>query len=124
MDIQRILPQNLSAIKAVALRLKPGDDVKFALDNYVKEQNIKAACIITCVGSLEQASIRYANKPLAETITGKFEIVSLSGTLARSGSHLHIAISDGNGKMIGGHLKEGSLVYTTLEIVIGILPEL
>ena len=24
--------------------------------------------------------------------------------------------------MIGGHLKEGSIVYTTAEIVIGILP--
>jgi len=119
-----ILMQNLSAIKAVAIRLTPGEDIKASLDNYVKEHNIKAACIITCVGSLEQAVIRYANKPVAETITGKFEIVSLTGTLAESGSHLHIAISDGTGKTLGGHLKEGSFVYTTAEIVLGILPDI
>ncbi len=50
---------------------------------------------------------------------GKFEIVSLTGTLAESGSHLHAAISDNIGNIIGGHLKKGSIIYTTAEIVIG-----
>ena len=48
---------------------------------------------------------------------------SLTGTLAQSASHLHISISDDAGKVIGGNLKEGSLIYTTAEIVIGVLPE-
>jgi predicted DNA-binding protein with PD1-like motif len=112
-----------SSIKAVTIRLKPGEDVKASLDNYAKEHYIKAACIITSVGSLTQATIRYANQPAAGTLIGKFEIISLTGTIAASGSHLHIAISDGTGKMTGGHLKEGSIVYTTAEIVIGVLPE-
>jgi predicted DNA-binding protein with PD1-like motif len=62
------------------------------------------------------------NKPDIDILTGKYEIVSLTGTLAQSGSHLHIAISDSTGKTIGGHLKEGSIVYTIAEIVIAILP--
>lgn len=124
MSAQTIFPENSSSMRAVALRLKPGEDVKIALDNYVKEHHIKAACIVTCVGSLQQVSIRYADKKDADTLRGRFEIVSLTGTLAESGSHLHISISDGTGKTIGGHLKEGSLVYTTAEIVIGILSEL
>ncbi len=49
----------------------------------------------------------------------KLEIVSLTGTLAISGVHLHIAISDATGKTIGGHLLDSNLVYTTAEIVIG-----
>ena len=112
-----------SPIQAVTLRLLPGTDLKATLDSFVKDQHIKAACIITCVGSLQQAAIRFANLPQTEILQGKFEIVSLTGTLAESGSHLHICISDSNGKTIGGHLKEGAVVFTTAEIVLGLLPD-
>lgn len=33
--------------------------------------------------------------------------------------HLHIAISEREGKTIGGHLDDGCIIYTTAEIVIG-----
>ena len=36
-----------------------------------------------------------------------------------TGVHLHIAISDQEGKTIGGHLDDGCIIYTTAEIVIG-----
>ncbi len=49
--------------------------------------------------------------------------VSLTGTLSRHGSHFHIAIADGTGRTIGAHLLEGCRVYTTAEIVIGILAD-
>ncbi len=39
-----------------------------------------------------------------------------------AGSHYHISISDKTGKTIGAHLMDGSAVYTTAEIVIGIMP--
>jgi len=112
-----------SNMRAIAMRLKPGEDVKIMLDNFIKEHHIKAACMITCCGSLQQATIRYADKKDAAVLNGKFEIVSLIGTLSETGSHLHISISDENGQTIGGHLKEGTIVYTTAEIVIGILSE-
>jgi len=51
------------------------------------------------------------------------EILSLSGTLSADGAHLHIAIADSSGAVIGGHLCSGSLVRTTAELVIGLLPE-
>ncbi|MEH2445742.1 MAG: DUF296 domain-containing protein [Nostoc sp.] len=34
------------------------------------------------------------------------------------GVHLHIAISDQEGKTIGGNLDDGCIIYTTTEIVI------
>ena len=123
MHAQDDQPPFASTVTAVTFRLKPHEDLKMKLDEYVKQRKIKAAFIFTCVGSLEKAAIRYANQPNTDTLTGKFEIVSLTGTLAESGSHLHISISDSTGKTIGGHLQEGSLIYTTAEIVIGILPE-
>ena len=48
---------------------------------------------------------------------------SLSGTLSADGAHLHIAIADSSGAVIGGHLSAGSLVRTTIELVISLLPE-
>jgi predicted DNA-binding protein with PD1-like motif len=34
------------------------------------------------------------------------------------GGHYHIAISDEQGRTFGGHLMEGSQVYTTAEVIL------
>jgi len=107
----------------LAIRLKPGQDLKNELDQLVINNQIDAACVITCVGSLTKAVLRLANQPGTTEFEGKFEIVSLTGTLSRHGSHYHISLSDGTGKTIGGHLWEGCLIYTTAEIVLGILTD-
>ncbi|WP_419781916.1 PPC domain-containing DNA-binding protein [Maridesulfovibrio sp.] len=110
-------------MEPLALRLKPGQDLLLELENVVQEQGIEAACMLTCVGSLTRAVLRFANQPQTTELNGHFEIVSLTGVLSRHGSHFHVAISDGEGKTIGAHLMEGSRVYTTAEIVLGVLPE-
>lgn len=101
------------------LRLKPGADLKGEIEAYVKRENIEAGWISTCVGSLTVLQVRYANQPWADTLEGHLEIVSLTGTIGVNGSHLHISVSDSTGKTIGGHLMDGSKVYTTAEIVMG-----
>lgn len=111
-------------MKAYALRLHPGDDLKGCIDDYIALNRIEAACIITCVGSLQKATLRFANKPDTSTIHGYFEIVSLTGVLSINGSHYHISIADGEGRTYGGHLMEGSEVYTTAEIIIAQFEEL
>lgn len=45
------------------------------------------------------------------------EIVSVEGTLS-GGGHLHVALSDSTGKIVGGHLLELT-IDTTAEVVIG-----
>lgn len=52
------------------------------------------------------------------TLKGPFEIVSLIGNLGPERTHLHISVSDNNGAVIGGHLKEDSVVHTTVELVV------
>ena len=101
-----------------AFRLKPGDDLKKSITRYVTTNNIRAGWIATCVGSLTTYAIRFANQPGATTGKGYFEIISLTGTLSSSGSHIHISIADTSGKTIGGHLADGCIIYTTAEIVI------
>ncbi len=101
-----------------AFRLKPGEDLKESIEKIVKEKHIKAGWISTCVGSLTDYTIRFANQPAGSSGTGHFEIVSLTGTVSINGSHLHISISDSTGKTIGGHLVPGCKIYTTAEIVL------
>ncbi len=107
---------------ALALRLKPGDDLKQALLQHCCNRKIDAACILTCAGSLQRAVLRYADKPNGVAIAGPLEIVSLVGTLSQHGLHLHIALSDGEGRVVGGHVLEGCYIHTTAEIVLGVLP--
>ncbi len=106
-------------MKIFALRLKPNEDLRQSLKNFATHQNIKAGFILTAIGSLKQAKIRFANQENSTTFTDKFEILSLNGTIATTGVHLHIAIADKQGKTIGGHLDNDCIIYTTAEIVIG-----
>ena len=107
-----------------ALRLRPGQDIRLELENFAKLNNLKAAYIITTVGSLKKAVLRYANQPQTTIINEKLEIVSLVGIISINGSHLHISLSDKAGKTIGAHLQKGSEIYTTAEIIIGELEDL
>lgn len=102
-----------------ALRLKPGQDLRVELERFAKLRGIRAGYIITCVGSLNHATLRLANQSESSRFEGKLEIVSLVGTLAPAGPHLHLSVSDNTGKTIGGHLVAGCPIYTTAEIIIG-----
>ena len=106
-----------------ALRLRPGDDPKAALDALAEARAWEAASVLTCVGSLRKAVLRFANQEDAVTLTGHFEIVSLTGVFSRHGGHYHIAIADGAGRTYGAHLMDGSEIYTTAEIVLAVLDD-
>ena len=110
-------------MRVVPLRLQPGDDLRLALEAWMGAQQEQAGCVISAVGSLSVAQLRLAGATQATAIQGELEILSLSGTLSPDGAHLHIAIADSKGALIGGHLCAGSLVRTTAELVIGLLPE-
>ena len=110
-------------MKVVPLRLQPGDDLRRELEAWMAEPQEQAGCVISAVGSLSLVQLRLAGAAEATAIHGELEILSLSGTLSPDGAHLHIAIADSKGVVIGGHLCAGSLVRTTAELVIGLLPE-
>lgn len=113
-----------SSMDALALRLNPQQDLRHELDRLTAEQNWEAACIITCVGSLTQATLRLANQAEETLYQGHFEIVSLTGVMSKHGSHYHMAIADHTGHVYGGHVLNGCLIYTTAEIIIGTFPDI
>ena len=103
-------------MKVVPLRLQPGDDLRLVLEAWMGAQQEQAGCVISAVGSLSLAQLRLAGATQATAIRGELEIVSLSGTLSPDGIHLHIAIANSSGAVIGGHLCAGSLVRTTARL--------
>jgi len=105
-------------VRIHVFRLRPGDDLLGGIRAYVNANHIQAAVLLSAVGSLTQASIRYANQPEAHIHTGHFEIVSITGTVEEGGEHVHLSIASGQGTMIGGHLMTGCKIYTTGEITL------
>ncbi len=104
-------------------RLLPAQDLYDEIARFVHAQNIQAGVILSAVGSLTHATLRLANRSTYTEYQGPFEIVSMTGTVSVRGSHLHIALSDGEGKTLGGHLVSGCKIYTTAEIVIAELED-
>ena len=113
-------------MKVHVLRLSPGDDLRAALEatfaDLARTHGISAACIVSAVGSLSQAVLRYAARSEGSEIGGPLELLMLSGTLSADGAHLHVSVADGHGEVKGGHLMPGCIVRTTAEVVIALLP--
>jgi len=104
-------------------RLSPGQDLFDSIESFITQKQIEAGCVLSGVGSLTHAVLRLANRDEYNEYQGYFEIVSITGTVSVHGSHLHIAISDGDGVTIGGHLVSGCKIYTTAEIVIAVFSD-
>jgi len=105
-------------------RLSPGQDLFDSIQAFVMKKHIQAGCILSGVGSLRHATLRLADREYNSEYEGPFEIVSITGTISVHGSHLHISISDGDGKTIGGHFESGCKIYTTAEIVTAVFDDL
>lgn len=103
-------------------RLRKGMDLKNEIEKFVLEHNMSGV-ILCCVGCLSKLSIRLADGETGFEKAGRFEIVSVTGTLSTTGVHIHISVSDEEGNTIGGHLKNGCIVNTTAEICLLDIPD-
>ena len=110
-------------MQTFTFRLKSGQDLFNEIEAVLAEKNIEAGCVLSAVGSLTHTTLRLANREYFSEYDGHFEIVSMTGTISVHGSHLHISISDEDGRTIGGHLVPGCKIYTTAEMVLGIFDD-
>jgi Predicted DNA-binding protein with PD1-like DNA-binding motif len=113
-----------SNLVAHTFRLNPGQDLKRELLKYAQNQGLRASAIVSSVGSLETCLLRMASAAQNKSFPGPLEIVSLTGTLSSEGVHMHISVSDDEGRVWGGHLLDGCTIHTTAEIVLVELVEL
>ena len=107
----------------VPLRLGPGADLRLALEAWMVQRQGRAGWVISGIGSLAVARIRLAGQDWITTLDGNLELLSLAGSLGPDGAHLHLSIADHQGVVTGGHLAAGSLVRTTAELLLAVLPD-
>jgi uncharacterized protein len=121
-----------STLETLALRLPPDVDLRQTLKSIAHTENITAGIILSGIGSLKTVALRFAGqnthttlaKPLLRRIDGKHEILTIAGTIGTGGIHLHMSVANAQGQVIGGHVVDGCIIYTTVELTIGILPDL
>jgi predicted DNA-binding protein with PD1-like motif len=112
-----------SAMDVLPVRLMPGEDLRAALQMQMAARSCEAIFVISGIGSLSVARLRFAGAHGFETIRRDIEILSLAGTIAIDGSHLHMSIADAAGRVVGGHVGAGCLVRTTAEVLLALLPD-
>lgn len=105
-----------------AFRLRRGDDLLLNIRAYAQAHNIAAAAIVSGVGCVTGAVIRDASGVATHELSGRYEIVSITGTVSAARTHLHIALAGEDMQVIGGHLCEGTIVNTTCEVVLAEIP--
>ena len=110
-------------MREFAIRLQRGTDLKTSIEKICVENDFNSAIVLCAVGCLKKVHIRLAKALQEIEVEDGFEIVSLMGTISKGKAHLHISLADDIGNVFGGHLKEGSIIDTTCELVLGILED-
>lgn len=99
-------------------------DLYDALSKIVLEENIRIGKIIT-IGAVTNAVVGFFDQNIKEykkiELNGGFEILTCIGNVSvRDGKpfvHVHITLSDKDGKVFGGHLMPGTKVFAC-EVII------
>jgi predicted DNA-binding protein with PD1-like motif len=108
-------------VQALPLRLAPGMDLRGAIEAALGTHT--ALFVVQGIGSLSVAQLRFAGAGQATALRGDLEILTLAGSIAPEGAHLHMLIADAQGRVVGGHVALGCIVRTTAEILLAVLPE-
>lgn len=110
-------------MKAYPLRLSPGDDLRVAIEDVLRQRELHAAFVIQGIGSLSVAQLRFAGAEASTELRGDLEILTLAGSISPDGAHLHMSVADARGQVSGGHVAHGCKVRTTAELLLALLPE-
>ena len=110
-------------MESLPLRLLPGADLRASLEDAVSSRSYAAAFVVSGIGSLRDARLRLAGAREPELLRGDLEILTLAGTVASNGAHLHMSVADSGGRVMGGHVAHGCTVRTTAEVLLLLLPD-
>lgn len=108
---------------SLPLRLPPGSDLRREIEQVVAALPEQSGFVLSGIGSLSQASLRFAAAESSTLLVEPLEVLSLAGSVTPEGAHLHTSVSTASGRVLGGHLGYGCLVRTTAEVLIAVLPE-
>lgn len=103
------------------LHLGPGSDLRASLEQVAIDAGA-SGFVLGVVGDLSQAAFQCPGLEEPSVLQGHLEIITLQGTVAPQGVHLHLSLSDGDCQVWGGHLEHGSLVLRGADLLVGFLP--
>lgn len=107
-------------MRLLPIRLAPGADLRRALEQALATEQVAGAFVVSGIGSLRDVRLRFAAQEQATLLPGDFEIISIAGALTPDGAHLHMAVSDSEGRVVGGHVVVGNAVRTTVEVLLAL----
>lgn len=110
-------------METLPLRLSPGVDLRGAFEEVLRDRGKAAGFVVAGIGSLSGARIRLAGARHPIELHGDLEMLTLSGTVATNGTHLHMSVADAEGRVTGGHVASGCIVRTTAELLLLLLSE-
>ena len=121
-DTEAVVRYAARTMQTLPIRLAPGADLRRALEAAVATRGLKAAFVLAGIGSLSSPRLRLAGAADAVPIDGDVELLTLSGSIAIRGSHLHASVARADGSVVGGHVAYGCVVRTTAELLLALLP--
>lgn len=107
-------------MQAVPLHLDAGSDVRSSLEQFAQERNA-TGFVLSVVGNLAQAAFACPGQKTPMVLGGELEIITLQGTIAPKGVHLHLSFSDPECAVWGGHLEPGTTVLRGADLLLGLL---
>ena len=114
--------------RVVLVRLKFNTDLLEGLRQAVKSEKIKNAVILGGVGSVTRYHVHAVdNTTLPAKLAysehaGPMDLISVSGYVLGGRIHAHITMTDDQ-KAFGGHLHEGTTVFTFAIVTLGVLDD-
>jgi predicted DNA-binding protein with PD1-like motif/glutaredoxin len=109
-------------MRTLPLKLGPGSDLRGSLEQLAIEQGA-AGFVLGVVGNLSRAAFQCAGRSGPTILEGDLEIITLQGTVAPGGVHLHLSLSDSDCQVWGGHLEPGTLVLKGADLLVGFLQD-
>ena len=109
-------------MRCLPIHLAPGSDVLRSLEALARERGA-SGFVLSVVGNLSQAAFHCPGQAGPTVLQGELEIISLQGTIAPTGAHLHLSLSDGSCQVWGGHLEPGTVVLKGADLLLGLLEE-
>lgn len=102
------------------LVLSEGEDLQKSLHNYLKEENISKAVIVSCIGVLRSLYLSFDGES-PEPYEEYYGIAQMSGIVENGEDHLHLTLFAEKGEYLIGHLHKEAIIEDQTDIIIGIL---
>ncbi len=95
-----------------------------SIDDVLKAKNIRDGQVVISSGSVQECTYHFVASTAAKaqneyrTVKGPSEILSASGIIADGETHIHIALSNPEKGVFGGHLEKGCRVLYLAEFTV------